>query len=76
MKRQKVTVPTRALVQRINRALRAEGKRLRSPRGRGDVDAPLGRYYLVDDRGVVATNVKPEVLAREVGVLEAWEEVR
>jgi hypothetical protein len=68
----KIHVSRRALVQRINRALRADGKILASPRGRGGGDP-----YLVDvEHGrVVQANVDLAALGRKLGVVKSWEEV-
>jgi hypothetical protein len=73
----KVPVSRRALLARINRALRKEGevlKATRADRWRGD----LGDYYTVDtDRNaIVAQHVDPEELGRRLGVLADYEEVR
>jgi hypothetical protein len=73
--KQRAPISLRALVQRINRRLAADGRTLRSPRGHGNA-APLGDYFVTDDRGVVVAGVQPEKLGREIGVLRPWEEVR
>ncbi len=69
----KIPVSWRALTQRVNRALRQEGKLLKGRPGRG----PKGRYYLVSlTRNVVLRqDVDPEALGRELGVLAPYEEV-
>jgi len=61
------------VVQRINRVLRAKQKALRVARNRWRSD--LGDYYIVDfsQNTIVETHVDLEVLARELGVLHAWE---
>ena len=72
----KVPVTMRALIQRINRKLHDDDEVLRKLRGdRGLVD--LGRYYVVDWRlnSIVRTDVDPEDLAREIGVLKPYEAV-
>ncbi|HEV2085845.1 MAG TPA: hypothetical protein VGR09_12255 [Gemmatimonadales bacterium] len=70
-----IAVTTRALAQRVNRALRKEGKLLKGRRGRG---APKGRYYIVSigRNVVVSPSVELEALGRKLGVLAAYEEVR
>jgi hypothetical protein len=72
----KVPVSLRAVLQRINRKLRDDGEAIRaarSERARSD----FGDYYVVSDRsGVWPTHVDPEALAREIGVLQPWEEMR
>jgi hypothetical protein len=70
----KIPVSTRALTQRVNRALRKDGKVLKGRPGRG----PKGRYYIVNlaRNVVVKHDVDPETLGRSLGVLAAYEEVR
>jgi hypothetical protein len=73
----KVPVSETALLQRIKRKLAQEGEQLRATRGerwRGD----LGDCYIVDKsrNTITAQHVEPEKLGRELGVLQAWEEVR
>ena len=70
----RVTVSTRALVQRINRKLAQEGEQLKATRG-GQAQIDLGDYYLLDLRlnAVVGKNIDPERLGRELGVLAKWE---
>jgi len=75
----KVPVSTRALVQRINRALAADGERLKKTRDRGawgqTAWLDLGDYYVIDlDRNVVvAHHVNLEGEGRKLGVLAEWE---
>jgi len=72
-----VLVTTRAIVQRINRKLAADGyRRLKQSRGR-----PwkyLDHDVVVDGSRncVERTHVDPEEFAKELGVLKPWEEVR
>ncbi len=61
-------VTVRALVQRINRVLASEGKRLRGKRGRSG-----GAYYLVSGSRVTQSAVNLEALGRKLGVLYKWE---
>jgi hypothetical protein len=69
----KVPVSMRALTQRLNHRLAHDGKQLRAPRGAGKP----GRcdYFIVSKvkKAVVARHIDPEVLGRELGVLQAWE---
>ena len=69
-----VQVP--ALVQRINRALRKRGEKLRKYRG-GRSWLTLGDYYIVDVRRnfVVASHIDVEELGGELGVFEELENV-
>ena len=71
----RVPVTTRAIIQRINRKLRREDKMLKKPRGAWTYD--LGDYYIVDIRRNLLDDVRvdPETLARELGVLQDYEEV-
>jgi hypothetical protein len=68
----------RALVQRINRKLaRDEGQQLRAAR---TYTTDTGNYFIVDCVGgrggfIVCGHVDPAKLARELGVLRAWEAV-
>jgi hypothetical protein len=69
-------VSTRALVQRVNRKLVPEGRRLKKPRtARGRSD--LGEFFIVDVSlgAIVQANVDPEALARGLGALQPWEKV-
>ena len=75
-----VPITTRAMLQRLDRKLRREGKTLKSPRGWADRSA-LGDYFIVNlDSGKVAdcklTEAKLEAMARKLGALRAWEEVQ
>jgi hypothetical protein len=70
----KIPVSNRALRQRVNRALKKDGKVLKGRPGRG----PRGQYYVVSltRNVVVKRDVDPEALGRELGVLAPYEEVR
>ena len=70
-RQRKVPVTVRALVQRINRALASDGKRLRGTRGRGP-----GVYYVVSGSRVTQSAVNLEALGRKLGVLYAWETLK
>ena len=75
-KNPRVPVTVRALVQRINRNLAKDGRALHAARGeRARLD--VGDFYVIDVsvNGVVKTNVDPEAMGREMGVLQAWERV-
>jgi len=71
--RSEAPVSPGSLFQRVNRALKAKQKSLRVARDRWRSD--LGTYYIVDfnQNTIVKTHVDLEVLARELGVLHAWE---
>jgi hypothetical protein len=68
-----VQISKHALMQRLRRALRAGGKHLRT--ARANKRKLLGHYYLVGRKELV-DNVDIEKLARELKVLEPWEQIR
>jgi len=77
MRKQKVPITMRALIQRINRKLAQDDEVLhaaRSERARQDV----GDYFVVDIRhgGINHKNVDVDALGRDLGVLRPWEEVK
>jgi hypothetical protein len=65
-----IDVSYRALLGRIERALRAHGQQLRADRRRGGVS-----HFLIDTkkRAIVEVNVDIEKLARKLDVLQPWE---
>ena len=87
--KQKVPVPERALIQRLNRKLAKRNERLLKSRPAYDVaggdverlrpvfDPNLGEFYIVDTlRNLLASkDVSLEALAREEGVLAPREEL-
>ena len=66
-------VSKQALIVRLRRALRRQGKELRT--ARPPKRKLLGKYYVVssDARGVLDTDVDIESLARSMNLLEPWE---
>jgi hypothetical protein len=73
-----VKVSWRTLTQRLNRRLKRDHQQLMSPRGRSD-RGQLGDYFTVSHGRIAATHVTPETIetmARDLGVLRQWEEVR
>jgi hypothetical protein len=69
-----VPVTMRALIQRINRKIAADGEVLKTARGdRARLD--LGAYYVIDvNRNFIASkHVDPEAWGRELGVLRPYE---
>ena len=66
----------RALVQRINRALRTDFRVLRKSRSWRE-RSNLGAFHIVDTyrNVVVALNVNPEVLALDLGVMRPSERI-
>ena len=71
-----ITVPVRprALFQRVQRALLADGKELRRTRGEPAIRA-LGALYVASGNSVVDHHVNLETLARKLGALEAYEQL-
>jgi len=75
-----VPITMRALIQRINRALKKENEFevLKITRGRWRGGAgDLGRYYTVDENrnAVTGQHIDPEKLGRKLGVLKDYEHV-
>ncbi len=73
MGKQRVPITPKALIQRINRKLRADGEVLK--RARGHVAITLGEYFVVDvtRKFVAHHHVDLAELGRELGVLAEWE---
>lgn len=75
-KKTNVPVSMRAVFRRINRKLAVKGQILKATRGR-KLKLDCGDYYILDLSGnVMDTDIDPEKLARKLGVLKDWEEVR
>jgi hypothetical protein len=74
--KQTVPVGVRAIVQRVNRVLQPKKQSLKVSRGER-CKQELGAYYVVDfqQNSVRRVNVDLAELARELGVLAAWEDV-
>ncbi len=74
LKKGKVPVSTRALMQRLNRAMWDDDRMVKATRGRrAFID--LGEYYVLDWRinGIVETHVDLEELGKEYEVLKDYE---
>jgi hypothetical protein len=73
---ERVPVSMRALVQRINRKLAADGELLKKARSEA-TRQEAGDYFIIDvNRNMLmAKYVDPEALGRELGVLKQWERV-
>ena len=76
MTKQRVPITEKALYQRINRKLRADGEVLK--RARGSVETTLGEYYVVNvERHYVAQHhIDLAELGRELGVMAEWESLQ
>jgi hypothetical protein len=74
LKKGKVPVSTRALIQRINRAMRDDERVVKTTRGARAL-AEFGTYYVLDwNRNfIVDTRVDLGELAKEYGVLRDYE---
>jgi hypothetical protein len=74
----KVPVTSRALMQRLNRAMLHQDLVVKKTRGDGRARQELGEFYLVSSRinGVADKNIDLEYYGREYGVLAEYEEVR
>lgn len=75
----KVPVSERAVIARLNRKLKADGRQLKTKRGnwRSDISGP---YYLLDvERNIVVaggsvhSRIDLEEFARKSGALQEWE---
>lgn len=71
-----VPVSLRALIQRINRKLAAEGECLKKARS-AKAQQDLGDYYIIEiSRNLVfGKDVDLEQLGRKIGALKSWEHV-
>ena len=74
--RQRTTAPVsmRALIARINRRLRDDGEVLKAARSER-VASSVGVFFIVRRNAITTQHVDPEKLARELGLLSAWEHV-
>jgi hypothetical protein len=69
----KITVTERAVFKRLQRYLLTKGKYLRNAKRGKQVCEGLGRYYLVDAKGIVDKDIDIEKMARELALLDPWE---
>jgi hypothetical protein len=72
--KQTTTAPVsmRALIARINRKLRDDGEVLKAARSER-VASSVGLFFVVRRNAITTQHVDPEALARNLGVLSAWE---
>jgi hypothetical protein len=72
-----VQVSVRALIQRINRKIRPEYRRLHACRRNSRWWSNLGDYYVVDTyrNMIVDSGIDPTAYGRRLGVLQPFEEV-
>jgi hypothetical protein len=74
----KITVTMKTLRTRLNRRLEEDDQAIRSPLGRTD-RTELGDDFLIREGAIVETHLsreRIEQMARDLGVLRPWEEVR
>lgn len=69
-----VPVSSRALVQRVNRKIRNDGRTLKIARS-PDAISSVGKYFVIGDKGVTDQGIDLEAFARKLGVLAEWENV-
>jgi hypothetical protein len=69
----KIGVTEDAVVKRLQRALLTKGQYLRRADSRKQKRWGLGRYYLLDAKGVADKNANIEKLAREMKLMKPWE---
>jgi hypothetical protein len=76
MAREKAPISERALIQRINRVLKKDGRRLKATRG-NRWRSNLGDYYVVNTarNWIDWPDVNIESLGHELSCLKAWEQV-
>lgn len=74
MKRQTVPISERALIQRINRALKKDGEILKKARSTTTSSA-VGDFFIVDTNltGIVHRDIDLEDLGRKLKVLQVFE---
>ena len=66
-------ITERVLIARVRRSLRKAGEDLRMATPEQRKAAGLGKYYLIDSKGIIDENVDIEDLARELKLLGPWE---
>jgi hypothetical protein len=73
----KVPVSQRALIQRINRALAKDDRKLCKTRGGVQARIDCGEFYILETRRnlMLDKDVSPEAWGRELGVLHEYEHV-
>jgi hypothetical protein len=70
-----IPISTRAVVQRVNRLLKAEGKELRRTRG-VFAERDFGDYHIICDGTVISDHIDLEEFARKNGALEPYEHLQ
>lgn len=74
--RVKIPVSRHGLLLRLRRVLRPKGEDVRQATPDQQRALKLGRYYHVGPSGVLDKSVDLEKLARKVGALDPWEELK
>jgi hypothetical protein len=77
MTRQKVPIGEKAAIQRINRRLKEDQRKVRTARGER-LRQDVGWFYVLDLQRnfIVEKDVDLEALGREVGALQDYETIR
>lgn len=75
--KQTVAVSSRAIIQRINRALKDRDEVLKTARDGSRLEQQVGQYYVLDTRlnAIGQMGVSLPRMARELGVLQPYEHV-
>jgi hypothetical protein len=69
----KVPITESVVIARMRRILRKAGEDLRLATPEQQKTAGLGKYYLVDSKGIIDKDVDIEDLARKLQLLQPWE---
>jgi hypothetical protein len=69
----KVPVTERTLIARMRRVLRKAGEDLRMATPEQRKTMGLGKYYLIDSKGIIDNAIDIEILASELKLLQPWE---
>ena len=70
---EKGSITQRVLIARVRRTLRKAGEDLCIATAGQRQAVGVGKYYVIDSRGIIDRNVDLEALARELKVLQPWE---
>jgi hypothetical protein len=70
-----VPVTEPILVARIRRTLRKAGEDLHRATYEQQRAKGLGKYYLIDSKGIIEKNVHIKILGRELNLLGPWETI-
>ncbi len=71
----KVPITERTLIVRVRRILRKAGEDLCMATPEQQKAMGLGKYYIVDSKGLIDKNVDIEKIARELKLLQPYENI-